>query len=172
MNLRTVQFICDADVNIDVFEDPIFAPDTIEVPVYDSPTKVNLLDVGTMLDYWDRDEDIITVNAVAIDKDDPTAIRSQFDSGADATVTNLLIYLHAYQPYTPKFKCPVKLTGTVGTNDIHQLGEGFLYWPAPNPSGFLPSVVFILRIFPPPLSVLEKSSRLRKIGAQASMGKI
>ena len=58
------------DVDVDVYEDPIFAPDTITVPVYDSPTKVNLLDVGTMLDYWDRDENIITVNAVEIDKDD------------------------------------------------------------------------------------------------------
>ena len=90
-----------------------------------------------MHDYWDRDADVITVNAVAIDKDDPTAIRGQFDSGADDTVTNLLIYLHDYRPYTTKFKCPVKLTGAVGTNDIHPLGEGFLHLPAPNPSGFL-----------------------------------
>ena len=62
------------EVDDDVYEDPIFAPDTIEVPVYDSPTKVNFLDVGTMNDYWDHDEETITVNAVAIDKDDPTAI--------------------------------------------------------------------------------------------------
>ena len=103
---------------------PVFPPDNI--PDYDSPTKVNLLDVGTMLDYWDHDAETITVNAVAIDKDDATAIRGQFDSGADATVTNLLIYLHSYRPYTRKFKCPVRLTGAVGSDDLYPLGEGFL----------------------------------------------
>ena len=45
--------------------------------------------------------------------------------------------MYHYQPYTPKFRCPVKLTGAVGTNNIHPLGEGFLHLPAPNPSGFL-----------------------------------
>ena len=78
------------------FEDPISASDDIDVPDYDSPTKVNLLDVGTMNDYWSRDLDIITVNAVEINKDDPTAICGQFNSGTNATVTNLLIYLHNY----------------------------------------------------------------------------
>ena len=51
-----------------------------------------------MNDYWWRDPDIITVNAVKINKDDPTAIRGQFDSGADERVTNLLIYLHNNRP--------------------------------------------------------------------------
>ena len=74
----------------------IFAPDDIDVPDYDSTTKVNLLDVGTMHDYWPRVADVITINAVANDKDDPTVIRGKFYSGADATVTNLLIYLHDY----------------------------------------------------------------------------
>ena len=32
----------------EVFEDPVFASDDNDVPDYDSPTKVNLLDVGTM----------------------------------------------------------------------------------------------------------------------------
>ena len=41
----------------EVFEDPIFAGDPI--PIYDSPTKVNLLDVGTMNDYWSQDPDVI-----------------------------------------------------------------------------------------------------------------
>ena len=72
----------------DVFEGPVFAPDDIDVPDYDSPTKVNLLDVGTMHDYWSRNPDVITVNAADINKDDPTAVRGQFDSGVDATVTN------------------------------------------------------------------------------------
>ena len=80
----------------DVFENPIFAGDDFDVPNYDSTTKVNLLDVGTMNDYWSGDPDIITVNAVEINKDDLTAICGQFDSGADATVINLLIYLHNY----------------------------------------------------------------------------
>ena len=31
----------------------------------------------------------------------------------------------------------MKLTGVVGTKDIHPLGEGFLHLPAPTPSGFL-----------------------------------
>ena len=75
---------------------PVFNDDNI--PVYDLPTKVNLLDVGTMNDYWSHDPEDITVNAVKIAKDDPTAICGQFDSGADATVTNLLIYLHNYRP--------------------------------------------------------------------------
>ena len=57
-----------------VFEDPIFASDDIDVSDYDSPTKVNLFDVGTMNDYWSRDSAIITVNAVEINKDDPTAV--------------------------------------------------------------------------------------------------
>ena len=75
-----------------VFEDSIFTSDAILI--YDSLTKVNLLEVGN--DYWSPDLDIITVNAVEITKDDPTAICGQFDSSADATVTNLLIYLHKY----------------------------------------------------------------------------
>ena len=115
--------------------EPVFANDPI--PVYDLPTKVNFLDVGTINDYWDNDAEIITVNALAIDKDDPDAIRGQFDSGSDDTVTNPLIYLHSYRPYTRKFKCPLILTGAVGTNDMHPFGEGFLHLPAPNPSGFL-----------------------------------
>ena len=49
-----------------------------------------------MNDYWSHDPNDIIVNAVKIAKDDPTAIRGQFDSGADATVTNLLTYLHNY----------------------------------------------------------------------------
>ena len=73
---------------------PVF--DNNDIPVYDLPTKVNLLDVGNMNKYRSHDPDIITVNAVKISKDDPTTIRGQFDSGADATVTNLLIYLHNY----------------------------------------------------------------------------
>ena len=57
-----------------VFIDPVFATDDIDVPRYDSPTKVNLFDTSSMHDYWSRDPDIITVNIVEIDKDDPTAI--------------------------------------------------------------------------------------------------
>ena len=51
-----------------------------------------------MNEYWSHDPDIITVNAVKITKDDPTAIYGQFDSGANATVTNLLACLHNYRP--------------------------------------------------------------------------
>ena len=98
-----------------VFEDPIFASDDIDVPGYDKPTKVNLLGTGTMYDYWSDDRDVLTVNAIKFDKNDPTAIRGQFDSGAGVTVTNLLIYLHNYKHYNAKFKYPVKLTGAVDT---------------------------------------------------------
>ena len=77
-----------------IFTDLVFASNNIDVPGYDLPTKVNLLNIGSMHDYWSRDLDIITVNAVEIDKDDPTAVCGQFDSGADAIVTNLPIYLH------------------------------------------------------------------------------
>ena len=59
-----------------VFEDPVFASDDIDVSDYDLPTKVNLTDVGTINDYWSRDPNIITVNVVEINKDDPTAVRS------------------------------------------------------------------------------------------------
>ena len=102
IRVNTSAFTCDLYpepvFNDDIFEDPIFAGDDIDVLNYNSPTKVNLLDVGTMNYYWSGDPDIITVNAVEINKDDSTAIHGQFDSGADATVTNLLIYLHNYQP--------------------------------------------------------------------------
>ena len=112
---------------------PVFADDIV-IPT-DVPTVVNHLDVGSLHKYWDSTD--VAVNAVAIDNDDPSAIRGQFDSGADASVTNLLIYLHKYRPYTPKFKCPVKLTGAVGSEDLYPLGEGFLHLPAPTPCGFL-----------------------------------
>ena len=87
----------DPDFNNGVYERPVFAGN--DIPIYDSPTKVNLLDVGNMNDYWSRDPDVITVNVVEIAKDDLIAIHGQFDSGADATVINLLISLHNYCPY-------------------------------------------------------------------------
>ena len=127
-----------------VFSDPAFASDDIDVPGYDLPTKMNLLDTGSMHDYWSRDPYIITVNAIKIDKDNPTAVSGQFDSGAVAKVTNLLIYLHDYKQYNTKFKCLVKLTGTVGTKDMHPLGEGFLHLPAPTPSSFIAVCCFYL----------------------------
>ena len=116
----------DPEFDDDVYERPVFAGD--DIPIYDSPTKVNLLNISTMNDYWFQNP---------ITKNDPTAICGQFDSGADATVTNLLIYSHNYRPHTTRFKCPVSLTGAVGTTDIYSLGEGFLYMPAPTPSGYL-----------------------------------
>ena len=128
--------------NDEVFEDPIFTSNDIDIPNYDSPSKVNHLDVGTMNDYWSRDSEIITDNAVKINKDDPTAIRGQFDSGANTTVTNFLIYLHNYRPYANTYKCPVKLTGTVSTINIHPLGIVFLHLPAPTPCGFLAGQCF------------------------------
>ena len=131
----TYDLYLDPEFDNNVYESSIFAGD--DIPIYDSPTKVNLLDVGTMNDYWSQDPAVITVNTVEITKDDHTAICGQFDSGADAIVTNLLIYLYNYQPYTTRFKCPVRLTGAVGITDIYPLGEGFLYLPAPTPSGYL-----------------------------------
>ena len=132
---------------------PVFDDD--DIPFYDLLTKVNHLDVGTMNDYWFHDPDDITVNAIKIAKDDPTAIRGQFDSGADATVTNLLMYLHNYWPYTRRFKCPVRLTGAVGSTDIFPLGGGFLNLPAPTPSGYLGVHVSIPLTSPPPWLVPE-----------------
>ena len=90
-----------------------------------------------MNDYWSHNPNNITVNAVKIAKDDPTVICGQFDSGADATVTNLLPYLPNYQPYTCQFKCPVQLTGAVGSTNIYPLGKGFLHLPALTLSGYL-----------------------------------
>ena len=71
-----------------------------------------------MYNYWSCDPDVLTVE---INKDDHTAICGQFDSGVDTTVTNLMIYLHNYQQYNTDFKCPIKLTSAVGTNNIHPL---------------------------------------------------
>ena len=65
-----------------VFTDPVFASDDIDVPGYNSPTKVNLLKTGSIHDYWSRNSDIITVNTVETNKDDPIAVCSQFDSVA------------------------------------------------------------------------------------------
>ena len=137
MSKFTLDIYPDFFLENQVITDPVFASDDIDVSGYNLPTKVNLLDTGSMHDYWSRDPDIITVNVVEIDKDDPTAVCGQFESGADATLTNLLIYLHDYKHYNTKFKCPVKLTGAIGTKDIHPLGEGFLHLPASTPSGFL-----------------------------------
>ena len=122
---------------------PVFDDDD-DIPLYDLPTKVNFLDVGTMNDYWSHNPMNITVNDVKITKDDPTAIRGHFDSGANATVTNLLIYLHNYHPYSACFKCPVKFTGAVGSTDIYPLDEGFLHLPMPTPSGYLDVRCFYL----------------------------
>ena len=98
---------------------------------------VNHLDTGTLYNYWSCDTNVVTVNVIEIDKDNLTTIHGQFYSGADATVTNLLIYLHVYKQYDATSKCPVKLTCAVGTQNMHPLGEGFLHLPAPTPSGFL-----------------------------------
>ena len=94
MSKFTSDIYPDSFLETKFFVDPVFTSDDIDVPGYDLPTKVNLLETGFMHDYWSRDLDIITVNAVEIDKDDPTAVCGQFDSGADAIVTNLPIYLH------------------------------------------------------------------------------
>ena len=115
----------------------VFAANDDDIPDHDIPTVINHLDTGILHNYWSDGADIITVNAVKIDKDDPTVIKGQFDSSNDAIVTNLLIYLHNYKQYTTKFKCPVKLTGAIGTKDIHPLDEEFLHLPTPTPFVFL-----------------------------------
>ena len=120
-----------------VIVDPVFPSDDINVPGYNLLTKMNLLDTGSMHDYLSQDPDIITFNTVKIDKYDPTTVCRQFDSNADAIVANLLGFLHDYNQYNSKFKCPVKLTGAVGTKCILPLGEGFLYLPASTSSIFL-----------------------------------
>ena len=89
-------------------------------------TKIYQLDTGTMYDYWSHNPNVLTVNVIKIDKDDLTAVCGQFNSSTDAIVTNLLVYLHDYKQYNVKSKCPVNLTGAVGTKDIHPLGQGFL----------------------------------------------
>ena len=54
---------------------------------------------------------LIDVKAVAVHEGNE--VRGQLDNGTDATVTNLLIYLHNYKPYDRQFKCPGRLTGAV-----------------------------------------------------------
>ena len=111
-----------------------------ELAAYDDlPQAVPILDSNTPT----VDEPIlIDVKAVALAVDpadayDGNDVRAQFDSGADATVTNLRVYLHDYKPYNRKFKCPVRLTGAVGSTDVFPLGEGKLHVPAPVPSGYI-----------------------------------
>ena len=105
----------------------------------DLPQAVHILDSNTPT----VDEPaLIDVKAVALAVDpadayDNNDVRAQFDSGADATVTNLRVYLHDYKPYNRKFKCPVRLTGAVGSTDVFPLGEGKLHVPAPVPSGYI-----------------------------------
>ena len=96
------------------------------------PTVVNDLDVDSLHNYLVNSLDNITVNviavgvAVAVANNYRNAIRGQFDSGADASVNNVLIYFHNYSSYTKKLKYPVKLTSTVGTKDLYLLGEDFM----------------------------------------------
>ena len=62
-----------------VFEDPVFTSDDIDNTGYDSPT-MNILDTGSIHYYWSRNPDVITVNIIKIDKDDPTKCFGQFYS--------------------------------------------------------------------------------------------
>ena len=49
-------------------------------------------------------DDLILIDVKVVAVHDSNKVPSQFDIGADATVTNLLIYLHDYKPYGRKFK--------------------------------------------------------------------
>ena len=68
---------------------------------------------------------IIEVKGVAYDNAGALTDQacSQFDNGANATVTNLLVYLHDYKAFDHKFKCPVKLTGAISSDNVYPLGE-------------------------------------------------
>ena len=77
--------------------EPIFDSDNFDIPDDDMTTGVNYLSVGTLHDHFSHDPDNIAVNAVAVDNDYSNAIHGQFDSGANATVRNLHIYLHDYR---------------------------------------------------------------------------
>ena len=73
----------------------------------DLPQAVPILDSNTPTV---EEPVLIDVKAVAVDPADAydgNDVCAQFDSGADATVTNLFVYLHDYKPYNRKFKCPV-----------------------------------------------------------------
>ena len=103
----------------------------------DLPQAVPILDSNTPAV---EEPILIDVKAVAIDPADAydgNDVRAQFDSGADATVTNLRVYLHDYKPYNRKFKCPVRLTGAVGSTDVFPLGKGKLHVPAAVPCGYI-----------------------------------
>ena len=50
-----------------------------------------------MYDYWSHNPNVLAVNTIKIDKDDPTAVCGQFNSSTDAIVTNLLVYLYDYK---------------------------------------------------------------------------
>ena len=79
----------------------------------------------------------ILIDVQVVAAHDGNEVRAQFDSGANATVTNLWVYLHDYKPYNRKFKCLVQLTGAVGSNDVYPLGEGKLHVPANVPREYI-----------------------------------
>ena len=80
---------------------------------------------------------MIDVKAVTAAAYDGNEVCAQFDSGADATVTNLRVYLYDYKTYNRKFKCLVRLTGAVGSTDIFPFGEGKLHVPTAVPCGYI-----------------------------------
>ena len=75
-------------------------------------------------------DDTITIEVKGVAVEDVDVVCGQFNSGTDATITNLLVYLHDYKAYDREFKCPVKLPGDIGSNNEYPLEEGKLHIPA------------------------------------------
>ena len=77
-----------------------------------------------------KDSVTININTVVIDSDlleDSNQVCGQSDNEVNATVTNLLVFIHSYKGYDCKFKCLAKLTGTVGLEQkVQPLGVLYL----------------------------------------------
>lgn len=85
---------------------PIFNDNRFDVNDNDIPTFVNYLDVVTLKDHFVVDNpDQINIKSVVVNVENQ--VRGQYYSGAEASITNLLVYFHDYKAYTHKFKYPV-----------------------------------------------------------------
>ena len=65
-------------------------------------------------------------------------VRTQIDTGADITCTNLIDIIHNYKPYTKEFPCQLKLISAIDSTDgVYPHGKGYIYVPAVNEKGYV-----------------------------------
>ena len=156
IDIETVQVIC---INTSKFtSDELAEIDKL-------PQAVPILDEDTpAVD----DPILIAVKVVAVYNGNE--VHGKFDNGADATVGNFLAYLHDYKPYDRKFKCPVKLTGDVGSNNVYPHGEGKLHVLAATPGGYVAIRCFYSPHLSPslisPRDIFKMATRWKRLKGQ------